>query len=749
MGLTVVQFLLALQASGPASVAGIVRDGETDRPLANVTVQLTDLARSTLTDQSGHYLLRDVPAGPQHLTVRFIGYAPRTLDALVPRQGRLDINVVLRPRPVPLPPIVITTPLSPTGDQWHPFSLADRTTTVGDIRLNPLLAEPDILQSASGGDVVMDPEAPTGVHIRGGGSDQTSYLLDGIPVLSPYHVGGLFTAWNPDALAELELSTSSPSPALPETMSGTIAASTRTPGDRISVLGSVSTSQARLTLDGPLGAAGAGYLVSARTGFVPGFSSNMEASYLASEAFDVLAKLQVTALGGRFSLLGYHNQNEVNADAGGRTPNPRILRNDFAWESQSFGGEWRKPFSFGMVRLVAWSAASEADARWNGLGGVTDLSAVRRDLGGQFSLTMASAATSSVVGIRLERSRTLYEVSADSVPLSLPRLPARTVGTSLFGQHARSLGERLQLFAGAALTRYQDDLFLSPRGRILFKASRPISLFAAAARLHQFGQSLRNPESVVGYVFPVDLYVGAGNHGVPVARSDQFSVGIELAPTSGVRFEAQLYDRRLSGILLVAPGEPEPFSTQGFRAGEGSSSGVALRTSVNTRRIGLVASYGFQSISVEYGDSSFVPQHGARHLIEGGVIVFPTATSSIRLGGIGAFGRKTTTFAGHLEWEACNLLDQGCEFGGSPHYTGDPLGGTRLPSYFRVDLSLRKHWHIRLAGREAMLALFGTVTNLLGRRNLLTYSRDPTTGTRTAIEMRPLAPLVVGLDWRF
>jgi hypothetical protein len=119
------------------------------------------------------------------------------------------------------------------------------------------------------------------------------------------------------------------------------------------------------------------------------------------------------------------------------------------------------------------------------------------------------------------------------------------------------------------------------------------------------------------------------------------------------------------------------------------------------------------------------------------------------VGASGAAGRRTTIFTGALEWEACNLLDQGCEFGGSPHYGQDKLGGASLPAYFRVDASLRKHWHLRIAGREAMIALFGTLTNLFARYNLLAYARSPGGGALKEIEMRPLSPLVIGMDWRF
>jgi hypothetical protein len=66
-----------------------------------------------------------------------------------------------------------------------------------------------------------------------------------------------------------------------------------------------------------------------------------------------------------------------------------------------------------------------------------------------------------------------------------------------------------------------------------------------------------------------------------------------------------------------------------------------------------------------------------------------------------------------------------------------------------VDLGVRKHWHFQLGRRDAMVAVFGTVTNLLDRRNLLTYTRDPETGEVMPVSMRPLAPLLLGLDWSF
>ncbi|HEX9894968.1 MAG TPA: hypothetical protein VGA78_13645, partial [Gemmatimonadales bacterium] len=183
--------------------------------------------------------------------------------------------------------------------------------------------------------------------------------------------------------------------------------------------------------------------------------------------------------------------------------------------------------------------------------------------------------------------------------------------------------------------------------------------------------------------------------------------------------------------------------------GSGSSRGLTLDASLSAARYGVVASYGLQRVRFSTAESVFIPEHGATQLLEGGVIVFPTATSSIRLGAVGLWGRRATALTGGLEFEACNLLDRGCEFGGSPRADRNGLGGTTLPAYFRVDLGLRQHWHIGLGGRDASIALFGTVTNLLGRKNLLSLGQDPLVDGLFEVEMRPRAPLVVGLDWRF
>jgi hypothetical protein len=738
--------LLAVQAA-PADLSGMVRDEETGAPIAGAVVALPDLDRTTLADAGGRYLLPGVPAGPQHVAVRFLGYSPRTIHVLVPASGRLEVGLALRAAPLRLRTIEVSPPLAIQGfDIERTAGYPDRAMSMAAVRNDPLLAEPDALRALGGGEVVLDPESPSGIHVRGAPSDQVGFLLDGLPVLSPYHSAGTFGGWNPDALAGIRLAAAAPSFEGPDALAGVISAETRRPGSRHGAQGGLTTTQARLTLDGPLGPGEAGYLFSIRTGF-PGYPApDGDPSYLRSESGDRLAKLEAPAFGGRLLLLGYDNDNEISA-ATGRDPGEGLTRHELEWAGRTVGASWRRSLGALELRAAGWSAGADAAAAWQASAGRLAMAARRRDLGLMVELIRTDGDRRTTGGVRIERSATSYAGQGDG-DIPTWNLASRTPSFSLFAAHQRPLARRATLDFGLAAGAAAEGAYLLPRGSLAWSPTERWTVSAAYARMRQAEQSLRNPESVVGNVFPADLFVGSGVPGVPEARAQQAVVAAEFRPSGGLRVAVQLYDRVTRGLLLAAPRTGDPFAAGRFSVGTGAARGLVLSAAARGSRFGVVASYALQDVELRHGDSTFVPSHGASHLIEAGVIVFPTATLSLRLGASGAGGRRTTATLGTLEWEACNLLDRGCELSGSPGSDTASLGGRRLPAYVRLDLGVRQHWHLRIGGRDASVALFGTLTNLLGRENVLTYVIDPETGEAAAVGMRPRAPLVVGLDWR-
>jgi hypothetical protein len=737
---------LILAQTTQSSLAGVVRDGESGNPLAGAEVALPDLNRSLTTDSLGRYQFLDVPPGPQHLTVRRIGYSPRTLHAFAPDAGVLAIDISLRPVPLRLDPLVVRTPAAIRGLDTDDSTLyPDRGISLAAIRNDPFLPEPDGFLALQGGEVTSDPESPSGMHVRGAASDQTGYALDGIPVFSPYHTAGLFSAWNPDAIERVQLTASSASPAYSSVLAGTISAVTRPPGSLLVAQGTMSTSHARLAVDGPLGTGGAGFLLSLRAGYPGLMAPADDRSYLRGDTRDGLAKLEAPLLRGTLRVLYYETGNSIGSAAANDAAAP--FRNAFEWGSRSVGAQWTGHTRWGTVRLQGWGASTEAEATW--LGAVPGSLTAERQDEGILALAEKSVGRSPIsAGLRIERSRTAYHAVSLDTTVSDLDLNAHTPVATLFVQHQRALASRVSLDAALSASSAAGGLHWGLQGQLRYRISAPLMLSASYVRTHQFAQSLRNSESIVGTIFPPELFVGAGSNGVPVARNDRGILALDYRPSSRLKVGVQGYLSRSSGLLLVAPLTGEPFAVSRFTTGSGTAPGVALDAAFRESHFGVLASYNWQRVQLRYANSSYRPAYGSRHGFELGGILFPTATSSIRLGLTGALGRYATGVAGDFEWEACNLLDRGCEFGGSPQSDGR-LGDTSLPAYLRIDLGLRHHWHFELAGKDMMLALYGTVTNLLGRTNVLNVATDPVSGRRTAIEMRPRAPLVLGLDWRF
>ncbi|MFN8547055.1 MAG: carboxypeptidase-like regulatory domain-containing protein [Candidatus Eisenbacteria bacterium] len=729
---------------------GTVLEVDSGRAIAGALVSLPDLARFALTDGEGRFSLPDVPPGPQHLVAQSIGYATHRLHAIVPRGGWLEINLDLKPEPIPLAPVTVRAPLA------HPMidGAVDgsRSAPIAAIENHPLLNDRDVFQALASGEARLEPETATGFEIRGAASDQTAYLLDGIPILSPYHAGGMSSAWNPDALASIRLREDGAGLDSAPTLGGVIEGSTRELAPRAGARGAASTTHARVTGILPSRSDGASVLLSSRWGLPDLMRGRREATYLRGQTGDRLLTLDAPLGGGRLHLLGYGSENELRTIAGVPAlggSSRGFPRNHFEWESSSLGGEWSRAREGRTRSLRAWSVLGQAGASWIGADGDVLLGTERRDLGLLASETRGGARDRTRIELRAELSRTSYRTHA--VHDSTPPLLLRGRGHAISGylDRATFLSTRVSAELGARVTSTARSTRLAPRAALRWSAPDSLELGFVVQRTQQYAQSLRNAESVVGSVFPVDLFVGAEENGVPVAESDRAALTAAWTPIAGVRLGGQIYENRSRGLLVVATQTGGPFATDAFEIGRSHASGAALDLSFTGARWVALANYGVQRLRVRTASGSYTPTAAARHRFEAGITAFPTATSSIRLGLISLLGRRATEIPNAFEWEACNITDGGCEFAGSPDYGTSSLGGRRLPAYLRVDLGVRKHWHLSSERHEVRIEAFATVTNLLGRHNTLTYAYSVDKGRIAPIEMRPRAPLVAGIEWRY
>ncbi len=766
MPLSVVTMALisAFQVAPGTILTGAVRDGVSSEPVVGATVELVDIQRRARSDESGRYAFVDVPAGPQHIRVRLIGYSSRTIDVLVPERGRLILDIDLSAEAIPLPAVAVRSlppiPNSPGGSlSFRP----DRAASASQIRNRALMAEPDALVALTGLEVSAHPESPAGIHIRGGSSDQTGYLLDGIPVFSPYHAAGVFSAWNPDAISGVALYSSQPVPGQSDGLAGTIAANTRTPGEVLHLQGAASSTQARATLDGPLGGVG-GFLISGRLGTHDLYAPNSERSYVGSGSKDVLGKVEIPTLGGLAKVLAYRNLNEVSSRSllDGEDQEGGLQRNQFEWNSTSLGLDWSGLIEETPVRFLAWQAKGEAEARWNTTATDANLLNVRKDLGVQLTTTFGAnrqglrgtnsgqpiqVGSGTEFGARFVHSRTTHRTGeglelAQGLDETLPQF-------TVFGQTVLRVRGQNSISGGADLSFAGGDTYFAPRVGIDLRLGQRTRLSLDVSRGYQFSQSLRNEESVVGAVFPAELFVGSANESVPVARGDQGVMALEIEVRPGAMLRASGYHKKSTGLALVSTSVGDPFSGGTFDVGSSRSSGLSVEGEINHARFSATAGYGWQRLRVRTAEVEYTPEFGHAHTLTLGLVSHLTASTTLQLGFLSNLGRHATPLEGDLEFESCNFLDQGCEFGGTPLHRAVDVGTLSLPSYSRVDLGIRKHWHISVGGADRSVGFFGTLTNLLGRDNVLNFVINEDSGERTPIFLRPFAPLVVGLEWTF
>jgi hypothetical protein len=222
-----------------------------------------------------------------------------------------------------------------------------------------------------------------------------------------------------------------------------------------------------------------------------------------------------------------------------------------------------------------------------------------------------------------------------------------------------------------------------------------------------------------------------------------------MHPLPGVRVEFQGYVRDLDGLLLVAPSTGQPFAVSDFAVGGAQVTGGGMSLEIDRARYRGLLSYGLSTVRNEVPGSAYRPGFAVSHSLTTGVTYYPAAELELRTSLRAEVGRPTTLIEGPFGWEACAIIDGGCEAEGSPQRRAGPLSGDRLPPYLRLDLGVRKHWHTRVIGRDGVIVAFAAVSNVLGRENLLAYVSDPDTGELAALEMRPFTPLTAGLEWRF
>ncbi len=226
----VLSFLIAPEfvfAGTTGKIAGKVVDDKTGEPLigANVSLLNTQLGASTGLD--GSYFIINIPPGTYEVRVTYVGY-----QTVIEKNVGVDIdrtttlNFKLSETAIQAQTVVVTAE--------QPRIIRDLTATseqVSAAQIDKLPVEglTDILQLQAG--MTQDPQG--NLHLRGGRSDEVQYIVDGMPVVSPFGNGLAVDVQNND-LQQLQVISGTFNAEYGQAMSGIVNIVTKEGGDRLS-----------------------------------------------------------------------------------------------------------------------------------------------------------------------------------------------------------------------------------------------------------------------------------------------------------------------------------------------------------------------------------------------------------------------------------------------------------------------------------------------------------------------------------
>ena len=194
----------AQQSPNSISLSGSVKEQSTEETLPNATVLIESTGQGTVTNQDGYFTLLNIPSDTTTLLIRYVGYQSQRIK-LTPETVSEPITIYMSETTSELSEVVVTAPGS--GQMMRASqNISQISISPAQMAGLPSLGEKDIFRSlqllpgVSGSN-----EASAGLYVRGGTPDQNLILLDGFTVYHVDHFYGFFSAFNADAIKDVQL----------------------------------------------------------------------------------------------------------------------------------------------------------------------------------------------------------------------------------------------------------------------------------------------------------------------------------------------------------------------------------------------------------------------------------------------------------------------------------------------------------------------------------------------------------------
>jgi len=199
--ITLVMAILLLSwpqsAWGQGKIAGTVQEAGTGDALIGVSILIEGTTRGTTTDADGNYVLLNLRPGSYTLVFSYVGYQRHTVSDLTVSTGqtaRMDVELVSA---VLEGDEIIVRAERPLVQK--DLTASRKTVVAEEIDALPVESLFGVLATQAG----VTTGASGELHVRGGRSNEISYLVDGLAVSNPFNTNGIATRVAVDAIEEM------------------------------------------------------------------------------------------------------------------------------------------------------------------------------------------------------------------------------------------------------------------------------------------------------------------------------------------------------------------------------------------------------------------------------------------------------------------------------------------------------------------------------------------------------------------
>jgi hypothetical protein len=734
--------------------------------VAGATVSIEGSTISTTTDALGRYVIADTVRTGMDLLIRAyltsVGEETRKVF-VVP--GRNVVDFTLKLSMGTEVEVTVEIPLMNATD-----GISRVTLSPEQISVLPSLGEQDIfraLQLLPG--VRGSNETSSGLYVRGGTPDQNLTSYDGFTVYHVDHLFGYFSAFNMDAVEEVQLSKGAFEARHGGRMSSVLEITGKTGKDKpgfgagaslLSVhgmghmpLGGKTTLlvAGRRSFQGPLynkilnlftnnvssqaGSSGPG-----RFGRFASFNSQPVSSF-----YDLNAKLQWKP-DSKNRLTGAYYRGNDDLDnsrtfqipdfikqrlrqLGREVPSELSIQDESGWANAGASAQWARQWSSRVESRVtlAWSHYGNDRERsmrvGTGRGGllerntVDDLTA-RLDVPITFGSTqlfqLGGQVTSNDIAFDFESGTATAPTAASTT--AAPRFGVldrdeRGRQIAAYAQHRAQFG-KLLINPGVRYTTYDrtSEGYVEPRLSASYQATPSLRLKAAVGRHNQFASRIVREDLLQGNR---DFWTLSDGQVVPVSNADHVVAGFSYE-SKGFLLDVEAFRKDMDGLAQFAP----RFSANAdgidyspyFYPGSGEAQGIECMAQKKFGRHTGWVSYTLSNVEhtfPELSAGSFPADYDQRHEAK--------AVGSLR------FGKwtlsSTFVYASGKPYTEPTGTETVSLFSGGPSIARVVAGeknGARLPFYDRLDLSAQ--FDFRIGGGKGTLGL--TVFNAYDQTNV-------------------------------